>query len=73
MDHECTHEEDWKTVNQFMGAKEATNGALKDKDTSLEGRLNAIDAKLDKFILAMLVSSFSAIFSLIVAIIALIR
>jgi hypothetical protein len=71
--HECNHEDDWKTINQFMGAKEATNGALKDKDNSLEGRLNRIDGKLDRLIFFMLGAMASGLIGLIIAVISLLR
>ena len=63
--HKCFHEEDWKTMFRFMGDKEATNGALKDKDNSLDGKLTRIEDKLDKMIWGLLIIAASVIVALI--------
>jgi len=78
-EHECKHEEDWKEfkaikqefrtfkdrVLVFIGAKEATNGALKDTDNTLAGRLTRIEDKLDKMIWGLLLIAVAVIIALI--------
>jgi hypothetical protein len=71
--HDCNHDEDWKKVFIFMGNKESTNGALKDKDDSLDARLTRIDNKLDRLIFFMLGAMASGIVGLIIAVISLMR
>ena len=85
--HKCHHEEDWKEFKRvkkefrefkdrvlvFIGAKEATNGALKDKDNSLDGRLTRIENKVDKLLFAMLAGMGTAIVALVVALISIIK
>jgi len=78
--HKCHHEEDWKEYKTFkdkvlifIGAKEATNGALKDKDNSLDGRLTRIENKVDKLLFAMLAGMGTAIVALVVALISIIK
>ena len=72
-DHDCSHEEDWKNIFKFIGAKEATNGALKDTDNTLAGRLTRIEDKVDTLLFAMLGAMGTAIIALLVAIISFIR
>jgi hypothetical protein len=70
--HPCTHEKDWEDYKTFkdrvlifIGAKEATNGALKEKDNTLDGRLTRIEDKLDKMIWGLLVIAVAVIIALI--------
>ena len=70
--HKCIHESDWKDyhtfkdkVLEFIGAKEAKNGALDDKDNSLDGRLNRIEGKVDKLLFFMLTSLVGLIIAII--------
>lgn len=70
--HKCQHEDDWRDyktfkdkVLVFIGAKEATNGALKKTDDTLAGRLNNIEGKLDKVIWGLLLVAVSVIITLI--------
>jgi hypothetical protein len=78
--HKCHHEEDWKEYKTFkdkvlifIGAKEATNGALKETDNTLAGRLTRIENKVDSLMLAMLGGMGTAIIALVVAIISILR
>lgn len=79
-DHECKHEDDWREQKQFkdrviefIGAKNEANGALKDTDNTLAGRLTRIEDKVDTLLFAMLGAMGTAIIALLVAIISMIR
>jgi hypothetical protein len=70
--HQCTHEKDWEDYHSFkdrvlifIGAKEATNGALKEADNSLDGRLTRIEGKIDKTIWGFLLMAVGIIVALI--------
>ena len=79
MDHECKHEKDFETYDKnfgmlfkfkdrvlvFIGEKESTNGALKEADNSLSGRLGRIENKLDNMTWGLLGMAVMVIIALI--------